>query len=86
MVLPQTDIAGAQAVAERLRKVVSETPFQISQGELIITVSQGVSALSTLETDIEHSAQALLDQADNYLYRSKIGGRNKVSSPSPRDH
>jgi PleD family two-component response regulator len=63
---------------------VSETPFQISQGDLSITVSQGVSALSTLESDVEHSAQALLDQADHYLYRSKIAGRNKVSSPPQR--
>jgi len=86
VVLPQTDIAGAQVVAERLRKVVSETPFQISQADLSITVSQGVSSLSTLEADIEHTAQSLLDQADHYLYRSKIAGRNKVSAPAQRDH
>jgi len=86
VVLPQTDLEGAQVVAERLRKAVSETPFQISQADLAITVSQGVSALSALDTDVEHTAQALLDQADNYLYRSKIAGRNKVSAPPFKDH
>jgi two-component system, cell cycle response regulator len=86
VVLPQTDLAGAKVVAERLRKAVCETPFQISHGDLTITVSQGVSALSTLEPDIEQTAQAMLDQADHLLYRSKIGGRNQVCCPTAREH
>ncbi len=85
VVLPQTDLAGARVVAERLRKAVEETPFQISQAELSITVSVGMSALTTLDADIEPSAQALLDQADHYLYRSKIAGRNRVSCPPGRN-
>ena len=86
VVLPQTDIVGAQVVAERLRKAISGTPFQISQGDMNLTVSQGVSALTSLDADVEPSAQALLDQADHYLYRSKLAGRNVVSCPPQRDH
>jgi diguanylate cyclase (GGDEF)-like protein len=86
VVLPQTDIDGAQVVAERLRKAISATPFQFSQGELTITVSQGLSSLSSLEPSVEPSAQTLLDQADHYLYRSKLAGRNTISCPPQRDH
>ncbi len=85
VVLPQTEITGARTVAERLRKAVSDTPFQISQGDLHITVSIGMSALTTIEVNGEPSAQALLDQADHYLYRSKIAGRNMVSCPPSRN-
>jgi two-component system cell cycle response regulator len=85
VVLPQTDVAGARIVAERLCKAVSDTPFQISQGDLSITVSIGVSALTTLDHDGEPSTQALLDQADHYLYRSKIAGRNMASCPPGRN-
>ena len=86
VVLPQTDLAGAETVAERLRRAVCETPFQISQGDITITVSQGVSALTSIARDVEPSAQALLDQADHYLYRSKLTGRNVVCCPPLPEH
>jgi len=79
VVLPQTDIAGAKVVAERLCRAVASTPFHVSATDLDITVSIGVAALSTLRA--ERSAQTLLDQADQYLYRSKISGRNRWCAP-----
>lgn len=85
VVLPQTDIGGARVVAERLRQSIADTPFQISQGEISVTVSIGTSEVSTLDADADVTPQAMLDQADHYLYRSKLSGRNTVSSPPARD-
>jgi two-component system cell cycle response regulator len=82
--LPQTDIAGARVVAERLCRAVASTPFHVSNTDLNVTVSIGISSLSTLELDAERNAQALLDQADQYLYRSKIAGRNRWCAPETR--
>jgi diguanylate cyclase (GGDEF)-like protein len=81
VVLPQTDITGAKVVAERLCRAVASAPFHVSGMDLKVTVSIGVSALETLPADAESNAQALLDQADQYLYRSKISGRNRYCAP-----
>lgn len=83
VVLPGTDIGNAIQVAERLRNTVEATPFFVSGTDVPITVSLGAGSLSTLGADEEAGAQALLDQADRYLYRSKLAGRNRVSAPAP---
>jgi two-component system, cell cycle response regulator len=81
VVLPQTDVAGAKVVAERLCRAVASSPFHVSGADLSVTVSIGLAALSTLGADSERNAQSLLDQADQFLYRSKISGRNRWSGP-----
>jgi diguanylate cyclase (GGDEF)-like protein len=83
VVLPQTDVSGAKVVAERLCRAVASAPFHVGGTDLAVTVSIGIAALSTLPSDAEINAQALLDQADHYLYRSKISGRNRFSAPEP---
>jgi diguanylate cyclase (GGDEF)-like protein len=77
-------MSGAKVVAERLCRTVASTPFHVSGSDLNVTVSIGIAALSALEPDVERSAQTILDQADQYLYRSKIAGRNRWSAPEPR--
>jgi len=84
VVLPQTDVAGAKIVAERLCRTVASTPFHVSGSDLNVTVSIGIAALATLEPDVERTSQAILDQADQYLYRSKIAGRNRWSAREPQ--
>jgi two-component system, cell cycle response regulator len=76
VVMPDTDIAYAYAVAERLRKSIETTPIVISRapGKLSITISIGI-AESESEND---SAEALLYRADQALYRAKKTGRNRV--------
>jgi len=81
VVLPGTDIDDAIGVAEKLRRLIDATPFHVADVDLAMTISLGVASLGTLERDMEVSAQALLDQADQYLYRSKLRGRNRVSHP-----
>ncbi len=74
--MPDTDIAFAYSVAERLRMSVESTPFSISRepGELNITISIGIAG-SERRGD---SADALLHRADQALYRAKREGRNRV--------
>ena len=77
-----TGIANATDVAERLRDTVAATPFHVAGTDVSITVSVGAGSLATLSPEEEVGAQALLDQADRYVYRSKLAGRNRVSAPT----
>ena len=76
VVMPDTDVPFACAVAERLRKSVESNAFAISRdpGTLNITVSIGIAG-SEGNND---SADALLHRADQALYRAKREGRNRV--------
>lgn len=81
VVLPQTGIAGATLVAEKLRMCVRETPVKTAAGPLRITVSIGICAPAALPADEAVTAAALVDLADRYLYKSKAQGRDRVSAP-----
>ncbi len=74
-----SNIGGEQAVAaaERVRLVVAEAraPHGGPGAGPYVTISVGVSVV-TAEQDI--SPQALIQQADQALYRAKKSGRNKV--------
>ena len=72
--LPQTSPKKAWAMADRLRQVISATPIETEKGALTITVSFGVS---TLSSDTENLMQ-LLNRADAALYQAKQTGRNRV--------
>jgi two-component system cell cycle response regulator len=76
VVMPDTDVAFALQVSERLRKSIETTPFPISRDpkNLKLTISIGIAG-SEGEGD---SANALLHRADQALYRAKRTGRNKV--------
>ena len=76
VVMPDTDVAFAMSVTERLRKSNETTPFPISRdpSNLKLTISIGIAG-SEGESD---SAAALLHRADQALYRAKRTGRNKV--------
>jgi two-component system cell cycle response regulator len=76
VVMPDTDVAFAYTIAERLRQSIETTPFQISRAphDLSLTISIGI-AKSEGEGD---TAEALLHRADQALYRAKRSGRNRV--------
>lgn len=66
----------AHEIAERLRAIVENHRFTLSNGrEIKLTISLGVSTY--LETT--QSLEEFLKQADDTLYKSKRTGRNKVS-------
>jgi len=77
-IMPETDLAGAGIVAERLRATIAAKPFKITHPEkdaLDITVSIGVAIMSPMHM----TAESMLQVADEALYRSKREGRNRVT-------
>jgi two-component system, cell cycle response regulator len=75
VVMPETDLAVATMVAERLRRRIASEPFPIQQGarSIEVTISIGIAALGSAE-----NAATVLKRADQALYRAKRDGRNRV--------
>jgi diguanylate cyclase (GGDEF)-like protein len=74
VLLPETDLAEAMSLAHRLSDGISGTVITSEQGSPIsVTVSVGVAALAPHE-----SGEALIQRADQALYRAKQGGRNRI--------
>jgi diguanylate cyclase (GGDEF)-like protein len=73
VLLPETPLAEACAVAERMRAAVAECAMMGSQGPFQITVSVGVAQMGP-----DEPFDALLARADLQLYAAKHGGRNRV--------
>src|SRR5215831_18720305 len=76
LVMPETDMAVATMVAERIRRRIASEPFAIQHGErkLDVTISIGLAALG----GPDDTAAAMLKRADTALYRAKRDGRNRV--------
>ena len=76
IVMPETDMAVASMVAERIRRRIATEPFPIQQGSksLEVTISIGLAALN----GADDNAAAMLKRADTALYRAKRDGRNRV--------
>ncbi len=74
VILPETDLAGAECFAERIRAVVEQQPVQCADKPLEVTVSLGVAPLDTQCS----SADDWLKAADEALYTAKEQGRNQV--------
>jgi diguanylate cyclase (GGDEF)-like protein len=79
IVLPQTDLAGAHLVAEKLRVICTDQPIPTAAGPLTVTVSMGVAGLLP-DGDAEYSAAQMLERADTAMYQSKRDGRNRVTT------
>jgi diguanylate cyclase (GGDEF)-like protein len=77
IILPSTDLADAIVVAERVRGLVAASEFPHRK----FTISVGVSRL-----DVDAGTRALVQAADNGLYRAKASGRNKVVVGRLNDH
>ncbi|MBL4892739.1 MAG: PleD family two-component system response regulator [Rhizobiaceae bacterium] len=76
VVMPDTDVALAAIVAERIRASIADHPFIVEKGasQLAITVSVGVSSIEEDDDD----PLKLLKRADIGLYTAKKNGRNQV--------
>lgn len=81
VVMPETDLAIAAAVAERLRAAVAREPFtiQASSDKLPVTISIGVTGVAGNGDDRD----SMLKRADEALYSAKTHGRNRVSVRPP---
>ena len=76
IVMPDTDLAKAYHVAERLRAGIAKRPFALdgAGASLEVTASIGVSSLERTGD----TPESLLRRADQALYRAKRDGRNRV--------
>ena len=81
VVMPDTDLLSAIAVAERLRSSVADDPVAAGEQQLPITISLGVAVLK----DDDEDGVALLSRADHALYAAKRGGRNRVVKATAKE-
>lgn len=76
ILLTETDCADAKMVAERLRKLMEDSPIQSEKGEIHFTASFGVAGMG--ENTPSETLDRLISQADQALYEAKRTGRNRV--------
>jgi len=77
IVLPETDLTGATAAAERFRSIIARPVIRFEDHDIQITASFGIASIG-LEGDKSHlTAEDLIKAADRCLYQAKEGGRNK---------
>jgi diguanylate cyclase (GGDEF)-like protein len=77
VLLPNTDLKGAEAVAERVRANVEKAEIPLPNGDITrITISIGVNSV---QPKFGMDMAEFIAQADNALYRAKRLGRNRVA-------
>jgi diguanylate cyclase (GGDEF)-like protein len=75
IILPNTKVAGAYIVAEKIRKMIAKQQFDAAGITFSITVSIGIMGD---EPSSGISADFWLKEADDALYKAKEEGRNKI--------
>ncbi len=80
VVLPDTGRADAARAAERLRRVIGETPIHAKSRntDIAVTLSIGV-VVSDENGPMASQIDQLIDRADRALYASKSEGRNQIT-------
>ena len=75
LLLPDTDLAGAQQLAQQLCQAVQAAPCDWQGQTIAVTVSVGIAGAGTSQ---QADGETLLQAADQALYRAKDKGRNRV--------
>ena len=83
VILPGASIKDVAAIAERLRKSIATTPFDLTKvpgapGEVTVTISLGASVYNKDTVHVFPTQGLLIKAADQALYVAKQGGRNCV--------
>ncbi len=74
VILPNTDLEGAEEVAERIRQSIAKNTIDYNQKTISVTASIGVAIIDSNDTRYED----LISNADLALYQAKAAGRNRV--------
>jgi two-component system cell cycle response regulator len=75
VIMPDTDIARAYQVGERMRACIAADPFPVNvETRIRVTASVGLATLERTDDTIE----TIIKRADNALYAAKRRGRNRV--------
>ena len=82
-VLPNTGSLGAQHLAERLRRAIEDSLFDIGRDSVPMTVSIGVA--SAEPAGREDTLDKLVNLSDAALYEAKNGGRNRIATAVTAD-
>jgi diguanylate cyclase (GGDEF)-like protein len=75
LILPETGLEESFLIAERIRRLVENTSFEIGQAQVNLTISMGISNFPSHRAKSKEELVRMTDQA---LYDAKRGGRNKV--------
>jgi len=75
MLLPETEVAPAQAVVEKLRKAVEDCEFHHGEKRVAITVSGGMTQFKKGDTP-----ETAFERSDQFLYKAKASGKNRCYS------
>ena len=79
IVLPQTELAGAQGLAERIRQAFTNASTPLGNSTFVsATASFGVACVPALHPHPPATFEALIAAADEQLYVVKRSGRNGV--------
>ncbi len=79
ILLPNTSKDGAHKFCEKVRQELEQTAIKTSKGELNITISMGVSEVSSNHKTMDD----WLGAADAALYQAKENGRNQTVVAEP---
>jgi len=80
ILMPETDIAGAEYGAQRLCEKIADEQIQIGSDILSVTVSMGVASIND---EYHIKLEKLVDRADKALLAAKERGRNRVVVDGP---
>ncbi len=81
LLLPEIDVEGGLAVAERIRQAVESRALAHETSDHgVVTLSLGAAAFVPGPS---HTPAALLERADRALYAAKMRGRNRVEPAHP---
>jgi diguanylate cyclase (GGDEF)-like protein len=75
LILPEAGLEESFVIAERIRRLVESTPFEVAGAQVNLTLSMGISNFPSHRAK---SKEELVKMADQALYDAKRGGRNKV--------
>ena len=73
VLLPDTDLAQASVVIERLRETIADSHLSFEGARIPVTMTLGVAQFAA-----DENWHAIVARADEALYRGKAAGRNRV--------
>jgi two-component system, cell cycle response regulator len=78
VLMRDVDDAKAMVLAERLRRIIEGQNFEFEGTRLPVTVSVGIGTMTASTNPPVQDSADLVNRADQYLYKAKRGGRNRV--------
>ncbi|MCL2752874.1 MAG: diguanylate cyclase [Defluviitaleaceae bacterium] len=80
VILPNTPLEGAVAVAEQIRENIAKTPMHIDGEDVFVTISIGVDSIIPKAESRKADFENFYENIDKALYKAKSNGRNRVEA------